>query len=263
MKLLFGLLLILSIGMFSYMQWGGALTSTGKNVQGLGDLHPEKIKLIDALAAKQLVNAVVPAVQAPIAASAPAAVSLPASDPAPAVPVAAVAKALAPAPAPVPVQVHKSAAKVCMEWGEFSGTDLKRATQALDAMKLGDHLAQRSVEYTSGYWVYIPPLKNKKAVKNKIEELKKAGVEDYFVLQEKPRWTNTISLGVFKTEEAAKNYLASLKKKGVRAARIGERKSKLKFIVFQLKQIEAETGAQLLKLQKEYENSELNTVSCK
>jgi hypothetical protein len=211
-------------------------------------------------------------VQLPLAVSAPVAVSAPipvVSAPVPAItipvpvsapvhaPVAAIAAPHAPVTAP------KVAAKICMEWGEFSGTDLKRATQALNELKPGDHLAQRTVEYSSGYWVYIPPLKNKAAVNRKIEQLKALGVEDYYVVHEKPHWLNVISLGVFKTEEAAKSFLVSLKKKGVRTAKVGARKSKLKFTVFQLNQIDTELSAKLSKLQKEYENSELKAVACK
>ncbi len=274
MKLLFGFLLVLSMGFFAFMQWGGSLTGTGKNGQALGDLNADKIKLIDTPLVKLLATSAVPPVQlplpvsAPVAASAPTPVaSAPVTAPAIAPPLPASAPVHAPAVAIVathaPATAPKVAAKTCMEWGEFSGTDLKRATQALDEMKLGDHLAQRTVEYTSGYWVYVPPLKNKAAVNRKIEQLKALGVEDYFVLHEKPRWLNVISLGVFKTEEAAKNYLASLKKKGVHTAKVGERKSKLKFTVFQLNQIDTEQSSKLSKLQKEYENSELKMVACK
>jgi len=268
MKLLFGFLLVLSLGFFAFMQWGGALTGTGKSGQTLGDLNADKIKLIDAPPVKQLANSDVPSVQMPLAVSAPVAASAPqapVSAPAIAipVPVSAPVHAAAIVAPHAPATASKVATKICMEWGEFSGTDLKRATQALVELKLGDHLAQRTVEYTSGYWVYIPPLKNKTAVNRKIEQLKALGVEDYFVLHEKPHWLNVISLGVFKTEEAAKNYLASLKKKGVRTAKVGERKSRLKFTVFQLNQIDTELSAKLSKLQKEYENSELKAVACK
>ena len=150
-----------------------------------------------------------------------------------------------------------------MEWGEFSGTDLTRAAKALSELKLGDSLAQRTVEYSGGYWVYIPQLKNQAAVNRKIEKIKAAGVKDYFVVQERPLWINVISLGVFKTQESAKNFLASLKKKGVRTARMGERKHKLKFTVFALNHINAEGAARLVALQKDYANSELKPVACK
>jgi hypothetical protein len=150
-----------------------------------------------------------------------------------------------------------------MEWGEFSGTDLKLATQVLAGMKLGNRLSQRIVEYDTGYWVYIAPLKGQTAVKKKIEQLKALEVVDYFVVPMVGHNNHAISLGVFKTREAAQNHLINLKKKGVRTAKVGERKSRLKFTVFAIKQIDQDTAAHLAKLQKEFANSELSTVACK
>lgn len=265
MKLLFGLLLVLSISFFAYMQWGEQLTVANKNGHALGGMHPEKIKLVDAVTAKQLVTSPVTQVQVPLVESAPVATSSPtvSATTMAAVPIPVSAPAKQGTTIPAPVITNKTDAKVCFEWGEFSGTDLKRAEQALADMKLGDHLAQRTVEYNTGYWVHLPPVKNKTQLKRKIEQLKKLGVEDFYVMQEKPHWVNVISLGVFKTQEAADKYVISLKKKGVKSMTVGERKSKLRFVVFQLKQLNTEQSVHLNKLQKEFENSELNTVACK
>ena len=268
MKWLFGFLFLLSIGLFAFMQWGGALTGTAKNVQALGELNPGKIKLLDMPQPKQIAGSAVPPVPQAVVVSSPVAVSaatptkIAVSVP-PAVPAPLPASAPIHVSAPVSAPVAETSAKVCMEWGEFSGTDLKRADKALSELKLGDRLTRRTVEYASGYWVYIPPLKNQAAINKKIEQIKAIGVEDYFVVQEPPLWVNVISLGVFKTREAAQNFLVSLKKKGVRTAKVGERKRKLKFTVFVLKQIDAEAGARLNALQKYFLNSELTTVACK
>lgn len=272
MKLLFGFLLLLSILFFALMQWGGGLTGAAKNGQTLAALHPEKIRLLDMPAAKSIpASAVLPVPQvvavsavavasAPIpsvvaAASAPSAVSAP---------VAAAKPIPVPAPGSVPAQGGKAVAgKICMEWGEFSGTDLARATKALADLKLGDRLTQRTVEYASGYWVYIPPLANKAAVNKKIAEIRAADVEDYFVVQEGRKWNNAISLGVFKTREAAINYQSSMQKKGLHTAKVGERKRMLKFTVFEIKRIGAEERSRLAALHKSYANSELALVACK
>jgi len=275
MKWLFGFLLMLSITFFALMQWGGALTGSNKNSQSLGALNAEKIKLLELPAPRQMPGSAVLPLQSAVAISAPAAVSsavaasgvvavlAPSSAVPAAVPAAAPLPASVPVAAPVMVRGVKAVAvKNCMEWGEFSGTDLKLATKALAAMKLGDRLAQRTVEYASGYWVYIPPLANKTAVNKKIREIKAAGVEDYFVVQDSRKWFNAISLGVFKTREAAKHFQASLKDKGLRSTRVGERKHKLKFTVFVLKHIGAEERTRLSVLQKDLPNSELKAIPC-
>lgn len=262
MRLLFGILLLLCIAFFSYMQWGGALTGTAKNGQSLAELNSEKIILLDKPVAKQIPgSAVVPAqpaivVSAPVAvpAPAPAAVAVPASAPIPA-PVAAPAAAIA-------LPGKAIAVKTCMEWGEFSGDDLARSEKELARFKLADRLAQRTVEYASGYWVYMPPLGSKEAVNKKIAAIKALGLEDYYVVKDSRQWYNAISFGVFKTEEAAKKYLAVIRKKGIRTARVGERKHKLKFIVYVIKNVDTELNTRLTALQKDFAGSELKSVPC-
>jgi len=281
MKLLFGLLLLLSLGLFAYMQWGGALTGGAKNGQTLAELNPEKIRLLDMPVDKILSASAVATVQQNVPASAPLSASaavaapnisapaIPLSAPiaSPALPVPAVAPVPSPAPIPAPSQatanVWKSVVRTCMEWGEFSGADLAYATKELAVLKLGDRLSQRTIEYASGYWVYIPPLHSQPALNKKIEQIKAMGLQDFYVVKEPKKWNRSISLGVFKTQEAAKNFQIKLKKKGLSSARVGERKHKLKFIVFTFKGVDAEERSKLIKLQKDIANSELKAVACK
>jgi len=263
MKGLFGLLLLLSMVFFVFMRWGGELTGAAKNGQTLPGLNAEKIKLLEMPQPKSMTASAMPPVQLVQVVSSAVAITIP-------LPTLAAISAPLPisapvaASVPVPKQAEKKAeTKTCMEWGEFSGTDLALAETNLAGLKLGERLAHRTVTYESGYWVYIPPLKNQAAVTKKIKQIKDRGVEDFFVVQEPPQWINTISLGVFKTQEAAKNFHLSLKKKGIRTAKVGERKGKLKFTVFVIKQVDTESGAKLAALQKDFANSELKAVACK
>ncbi|MEQ1629244.1 MAG: SPOR domain-containing protein, partial [Gallionella sp.] len=136
------------------------------------------------------------------------------------------------APVVTPAVTATSVATSCLEWSDFSGTDLKRANEVLGSLRLGSKLSQREIEYNIGYWVYIPPLKDKASITQKIAQLKARGVEEYFVLQEAGEWQHAISLGVFKSADAAQKFLESLAAKDVRSAKIGERASKLKATVF-------------------------------
>jgi hypothetical protein len=162
----------------------------------------------------------------------------------------------------VPVLAPKAVALVCAEWGEFSGPYLERAKKELDNMQLGGRLAQRTVEYKTGYRVFIPPLANKAAIHRKIAEIKASGLEEYYVLTNRGGYSNAISLGMFKSEDAARNYLAIVRNKGFRNAKIGERKQTLKFIVFDIKGLNAENFMHLTKLQKDFVNSELKKMDC-
>ena len=77
-----------------------------------------------------------------------------------------------------------------------------------------------------GFWVYIPPLANRRAAEKKVSELKSLGVTEYFIVQESGPNNLAISLGLFSTSEAAESYLANLRDKGVRSARFSERSNR-------------------------------------
>ena len=246
-KWIVGILLLANLALFAWMRWGSVLTVDVDAVAVQAALNPDKVKLLD------MQPAFAPA-SAP--ASVPSGMALtlspltvPAIVAAPSAPVAA-------APPPPSKEAN------CAEWGEFSGVDSARAQQVLATLKLGDSLSQRVVEHTQGYWVYIPPMKKHAEIEKKIAQLKKHGVKDYFVVQEKGKWLNAISLGVFKTEEAAQKYITVLRSKDVHTARLGKRMSKLKFTVFVVKGLDTGITDKLNAMQKEFPNSELKLSAC-
>jgi hypothetical protein len=120
-------------------------------------------------------------------------------------------------------------ALVCLEWGSFGADEAARAAAALAQLALGDKVSQR--ETGDSYWVYIPPLKTKAEVDRKMGDLKVLGVTDSYVVQDSDQWKLAISLGIFKSEEAAVNYLAQLRQKGVRSAVVGPRGAKASLFV--------------------------------
>jgi len=80
---------------------------------------------------------------------------------------------------------------------------------------------QRALEEPKSWWVHIPPLPNGAQADKKAAELSKLGVKDFYVVRESGPNQYAVSLGLFKSEEAAKDSLAVLqKKKGVKSARI-------------------------------------------
>jgi hypothetical protein len=261
MRNLFWILLLANVILFaviqrSWLYWGE------QEIQAQPDLNSDMIRLLPerrSSPAKPSSPAHAPV--RPPTPTAPAPVSAPAPAVAPPAPV--------PAPSPSPAMNMAASDEtapnklICLEWGDFSGSDLTRAKSALSTLQLADKVSQRQIERDIGYWVYIPPLKNKAAVNRKIGELKALGIEEYFVVQgSSGHWLNAISLGVFKTRDAAQNFLHALNAKGVRTARVGERASKLKTTVFMLNEVDAATQTKLKEMQKDFPGSELNYVSC-
>lgn len=236
--LLFGNVIFFAVMKFGEFGWGE------QGVQAQPTLNEEKIQLMPAP------NHELPVATPDAIPAAPATIT-------PALP-----SKQQPIPDIVAPETAKQSAKLCLDWGDFSGPDLARAKVALSAMQLGEKLNQRQVERDIGFWVYIPPLKNKAAIIKKIGELKALGVREYFVVQNADHWQNAISLGIFKTQEAAQNFLDSLHNKGVRSAKVGERASKLKATVFEIGGVDTTTEAKLSALQKDFAGSELDKVPC-
>ena len=224
MKWLFGVLLLASLAFFAFMQWGLSGFGDNKTLQPQPPLLAEKIKLLPAVISP--VSSVQPAVQSS-------------------------------------AQPAAQTTGACMEWGDFSGNDLVRATAALSALKLGNTLSQRQIEHTIGYWVYLPALDNSAEVAKKVAQIKALGLGEYFIIQEEGKWKNTISLGVFKTADAAHKFRDSVKAKGLESAIVGERTSKSTFTVFVLKDPGAEAMAKIAIMQKDFPDSELKATSCR
>lgn len=150
----------------------------------------------------------------------------------------------------------------CLEWGLFAGPDVARADAAIARLELPQVLVQRMIADVGGYWVYIPPLNTKADVDRKIGELKALGVTDFFAVQDQTQWRNAISLGIFKSEEAAKKFLAGLREKGVRSAIIERRENFLKQIAYFVREPGELMIGKLAELQREFPGSEIKAVAC-
>jgi sporulation related protein len=145
----------------------------------------------------------------------------------------------------------------CLEWGSFTVADASRAEQALESLGLGARLAQRRAEELAGWWVFIPAQGSRQGAVNKAAELKNFGVEDYFIVQEEGEHRWAVSLGVFRSEEAAQARLAALRAQGVRSARIGPRETVVPKIWLQVKSVDAPLQARLKEIARQIEGSEL------
>jgi hypothetical protein len=247
-KILFWLLITVNVIFFAVMKSG--LLGDGQDVIVLRPLHDEKIALATELPSASAESSVASAV---IAASSAVATSAVVSS------LDVVPLEIKAASAPV---LAKANAVSCFEWGEFSGVELDRVTKSLHKLQLRDKLSQHDVEHSIGYWVYIPPLKDKAAVAQKLVQLKARGVTDYFVVQDSGEWFNAISLGVFKTQESAQSFLEGLRAKEVSTAHVGERAGKNKTTTFIINGLDESMSEKLIALQKNFSSIELKHVSC-
>ena len=163
---------------------------------------------------------------------------------------------------PAPPKIASAAPVACMEWGVFAGPDVARAEAALAQLELPAERIERTVTDAGGYWVYMPPLKTKADADRKVGELRALGVTEFFLVQDPGQWRNAISLGIFRTEEAAQGFLAGLKERGVRSAIAARRENFLKQVAFHVREPGAATVARLALIQEEFPGSEIKAGPC-
>jgi hypothetical protein len=148
-----------------------------------------------------------------------------------------------------PSAVKKNEIVACTEIGNFDAADAARFETRLVSLALGDRLSRRTVQEASRHMVYIPPLGGKDAADKKAAELRKLGVTDFYVILDAVPLRWGISLGIFKTEDAARAHLATMSQKGVRTARLGLEPAASNKVAYKLRQLDAVTksGLDLIK----------------
>jgi hypothetical protein len=160
-----------------------------------------------------------------------------------------------------PAEVAKTAKRertvACIEWGAFGSGDLARADEAAAALQPGSKLVQRRVEDTATWWVFMPPQGSRQAAAIKTAELKRLGVDEFFILQDDPKFRFAISLGIFRTREAASNRLEQLRAKGVRTAQVGARDTQVQKTWLQARDAPESVTARLNELRQQFPGSEV------
>jgi SPOR domain len=160
----------------------------------------------------------------------------------------------APVTSAPPVQ---KAAAMCVEWGSFTANEAPRAEKALEVLGPGAQIAQRRSDEPGSWWVITPPQGSRQAAYKKAAELKALGVEEYYIVAEEGDYQWALSLGVFRSEEAAKARLGALQAVGVRSARVTPRETPAYKIWLQVKGVDAPLEARLKDIARQIEGTEL------
>jgi hypothetical protein len=153
--------------------------------------------------------------------------------------------------------VQALAGAACVEFSGVGAADVSRARDAFGSLKLGDRMTERSVEEVTRHWVFMPPARDRKTAETTIATLRRQGVGDISI-----RPDNSVSLGVFSTEEAARRFLTSLEAKGVRSAESAPFAKDLREIALLIREPDTETVARLTLLQRDFPGTQLRAVAC-
>jgi len=149
----------------------------------------------------------------------------------------------------------------CVEWGGIAAGDASRAEEALAPLALGDRLAERRSEESASWWVFLPAAPTRQAAQQKAAELKRLGVEELFIIADESKTRFPISLGVFRSEEAARNRLQELQAKGVKSAQAGRRDTPFTRVYFQLRGLNDTQASKLNEIKQSFAGSEIRDCS--
>lgn len=148
----------------------------------------------------------------------------------------------------------------CVEIGNFTIAEARKLEAQWARLGLADKPVRRDVTETSSHMIFMPPQNGKEGADKKAGELRALGVTDLYVIQDNPDMRWGISLGIFKTEEAARAQLAALSQKGVRSARLVEHKTGLRKAAYRLYAPGAQMDGYIDKIKNSFPNQE--TRSC-
>ena len=256
LKLLFWLLLVGNVVLFGMSRgYFGANASERREPQRLAEqLRPELLSVLpansDKLASQLRAQPVI--AQAAAADTGTAAAPAPAATPATA------------APAQPAVPQVATVTPSCTEVGNFTAADARRFSDQLASLKLGDKVVQKLTQDVTSHMVYIPPQDGREGADRRIAELRRLGIGDFYVIPDSfpnPALRSGVSLGIFRTEEAAKAYVGQLISRGVRSARIIARRSGAGKQVFQLRDLSPEARTALENIKSAFPDQEIRACS--
>jgi hypothetical protein len=150
----------------------------------------------------------------------------------------------------------------CLEWGSFGDLELRRVSEALSSLDLGERISARKEEVTTNWWVYMPPQGSRAKMDRKAQELVDLGITDFAKVTDDGPWHYAISLGAFNKEEAARAYLAELRDKGVRTAEIGRRAQRVMQTTLIIRSPTPAESTRLVELATRFPGADMRASGC-
>ena len=138
--------------------------------------------------------------------------------------------------------------------------DAPRAQTALGAMELGERLGMKNVEEFTRFAVALPAQRDRKTADALVASLKKANVKDVLIMAD-----NSVSLGLFSTEDAAKRVVAEMETKSaslVKGITVTPKNPQTKETVFTIRAPDAMVIGKVALMQREFDASVLKGADC-
>ena len=160
------------------------------------------------------------------------------------------------------VDVFKDRRDQAGDLAHFGFAEAARGDTAMGELALPAAQVRRVAADQDGHWVMIPPQRSRAAAERMTERLKELGVTDFSVVQEPVQRRNAISLGIFRTDEAAQNLLAGLQKRGVTEATIELREAFFRRVMFYVREPDDATVAKMSALKAAHPGTDVKAVAC-
>ena len=153
-----------------------------------------------------------------------------------------------------PVLPPAAPALACIDIGNFSKGEAARFEARLAPLALGERQSRHTVPGAdvANYVVYLPPDGGKDGAEQKVAQLQRLGVQNYFIMTESATLRWAVSLGVFKSETAAQNLQADLVKRGVPGVRIAPRMAAGTLLTFRLRGLGFEARSRLTHISADF-----------
>jgi hypothetical protein len=150
-------------------------------------------------------------------------------------------------------------ADVCVEWGPLSDAEQRRALAEIAPLNLGTLLSQRRVE-SEAFLVALNGFASRAAAERRAGELRARGVADVAVVE---RGGNALlSLGVFRTEQAANGRADALAQAGITGTRVSPRTGGVVQTLIVVRDPPQPAMARLRELAPAYPGTEIRVGAC-
>lgn len=147
----------------------------------------------------------------------------------------------------------------CMQFS-VKPADAARAQSLFAEMSLGDKLTTKNVDEFSRFAIALPIQRDRKTADTVVANLKKANVKDVLIMAD-----NSISLGLFSSEDAAKRVVSDLNTKAatqVKGISITAKNPVAKETIFAIREPDAMLISRVAVMQRDFESSVLKGVEC-
>lgn len=151
-----------------------------------------------------------------------------------------------------------SLADVCVEWGPLSESERSRALVELAPLQLGALILPRRAD-TEGFAVTLSGFPNRPAAERRMGELRARGISDVTVI-DLGRGQFGVSLGIFRTEQAATGRADALAQQGITGTRVAARGAAPTMLVF--RDPPQPAVAKLRELVPSYAGTEIRVGAC-